>query len=755
MYKKVSTIIGGREFAIETGKIAKQASGAAWVTYGDTVVLVTAVGDNNVRDGIDFLPLTVDYQEMSYAAGRIPGNFFRREIGRPSEKETLTSRLIDRPIRPRMSKGWTFETQIIATVMSVDKINEPDVMAMTGASAALMVSDIPFDGPIAGVRVGRIDGQLMINPTADLMAKSDLEIMVAGSRDAVCMVEGGSLMLSEEEVLEAIWFGHEGLQPLLDIQEELAQAVGVPDREFPAPADGDEALVAKVAAVAADGLADVLGTAPKLERYGKKRALKKQVIVQMGEEAEGKEGQVKEVVEHLIAEGMRTQILDQGIRIDGRSVTEVRPISCETGVLPRTHGSALFTRGETQAVVTATLGTSGDEQRIETVTEGDIFRHFMLHYNFPPYSVGEAKRLGGPNRRELGHGALARRALEKVIPEQESFPYAIRVVSEITESNGSSSMASVCGGSMAMMDAGIPTSGAVAGVAMGLIAEGDRMVVLTDIMGDEDHLGDMDFKVAGSADGISAVQMDIKISGISKEIMSQALAQAKDGRLHILGEMAKAISAPKGEISDLAPRITTIKVPVERIKDVIGPGGKIVRGIQMETGVRIDIEDDGTIRVAAVDGEAGKKAIDMIKEQIQEVEDGAVYEGKVVRIMDFGAFVEIMPGRDGLVHISELDHTRVRSVTDVLHEGDMVKVKVLGIDDRGKIRLSRKALLPVPEGGAESNGGYRPRGDRDDRSGRYNDRGDRSGDRGRSRSNDRGGRSGDRGRGGDRGGRRD
>ena len=745
MYKKVATTIGGREFVIETGKIAKQASGAVWVQYGETVVLVTVVGDTNVREGIDFLPLTVDYQEMSYAAGRIPGNFFRREIGRPSEKETLTSRLIDRPVRPRMNKGWTFETQIIATVMSVDRVNEPDVMAMTGASAALMVSDVPFDGPIAGVRVGRVDGQLVLNPTAEQIEKSDLELLVAGSRDAVCMVEGGSLMLGEDEILEAIWFGHAGLQPLLDIQEELAAAVGKPDREFTPPASGDHeltALVAQAAQSAEPSLAEVLSTKPKLERYAKKRLLKKAVLAAMGEAAVGREGLVKEAVEHLIAEGMRTAILEEGRRIDGRTVTEVRPIDCEVGVLPRTHGSALFTRGETQALVVATLGTAGDEQRIESVTEGDVFRHFLLHYNFPPYSVGEAKRLGGPNRRELGHGALARRAVEKILPAKEDFPYCLRCVSEITESNGSSSMASVCGSSMALMDAGVPVSEAVAGVAMGLIKEGDKMVVLTDIMGDEDHLGDMDFKVAGSARGISAVQMDIKISGISKEIMGQALKQAREGRLHILGEMQKTIDKPRQDISILAPRITTIHVPVERIKDIIGPGGKVIRGIQMETEARIDIDDDGTVRVAAVDGAASLRAVEMIKELIQEVEENAVYEGKVVRIMDFGAFVEILPGRDGLIHISELDHTRVRAVTDVIKEGDVVQVKVLGIDDRGKIRLSRKALLPIPEGGVPAPEGDddrprydgpprgdRPRGDRGPRDRNDRNRGDR--DRGR------------------------
>ncbi len=725
MYKKVSTVINGQEFSIETGKVARQASGAAWVTMGDTVVLVTAVGDQGMREGIDFLPLTVDYQEMSYAAGRIPGNFFRREIGRPSERETLTSRLIDRPVRPRMPKGWTYETQIIANVYSVDKVNDPDVMALTGASAALMLSDIPFDGPLAGVRVGRVKGQFVINPTSDQRAESDMDLIVAGSRDAVVMVEGGAGLLGEEDILEGIWFGHAGLQPLLDMQEELAKELGKPKRAFKPPVD-DQELKAKVAELAAPGLKEVLATAEKLPRYAKVREVKAQVMEALGEEGLAKAGQIKAIVDHLEADALREMILGQARRVDGRTLTEVRPITCEVGVLPRTHGSALFTRGETQALVTATLGTSGDEQRIESVTEGDLFRRFLLHYNFPPFSVNEAKRLGGPGRREIGHGALARRSVKAVLPSKEEFPYSLRVVSEILESNGSSSMASICGASLALMDAGVPIKEAVAGVAMGLILEGERTAVLTDILGDEDHLGDMDFKVSGTKAGVAAVQMDIKISGITKEIMGRALEQAKAGRLHILEKMDQAINKPRGDISMHAPRITTVKIPVEKIKDLIGPGGKVIRGIQMETGVKIDVEDDGTVHVAAVDGDAGRAALQMIRDLTQEPEDGAVYEGKVVRIMDFGAFVEIMPGRDGLVHISELDHTRVRAVTDVLKEGDIVKVKVLGIDDRGKIRLSRKALLPPPppgEGGDAPEGGDRGGHDRQPR------RDDRRGDR--------------------------
>ena len=722
MYKKIATEINGRPMYFEVGKMAKQASGATLVTYGETVVLVTAVGDHNMREGIDFLPLTVDYQELSYAAGRIPGNFFRREMGRPAEQETLTSRLIDRPIRPLLPKGWTYETQIIASVYSVDRMHEPDVMALTGASAALSISDVPFAGPIAGVRVGRVDGKLIVNPTADQREKSDLDLVVAGSREAVCMVEGGAELISEQDLLEAIWFAHEGLQPLIDLQLELAQELGKPKRSFTPPVE-DLELTAQVRQLSQAGIKEILATGPKLERYGKVRALKKDVIEKLGEKAAGREGMVKNLVDHFEAEAMRAMILETGSRVDGRSLTDVRPISCEVGVLPRTHGSALFTRGETQALVTATLGTAGDEQRIESVTEGDIFRRFMLHYNFPPFSVAEARMLRGPGRREIGHGALARRAIHKVLPSKEDFPYSLRVVSDILESNGSSSMATICGGSLALMDAGVPVSASVAGVAMGLIKEGDNTAVLTDILGDEDHLGDMDFKVAGTEQGVAAVQMDIKIAGINKEIMGRALDQARMGRLHILGEMAKALTNPRGDISEFAPRITTIKIPVEKIKDLIGPGGKVIRGIQMETGVKIDVADDGTVHVAAVDHEAGQTALDMIRDITQEVEEGAEYEGKVVRIMDFGAFVEILPGRDGMVHISELEHHRVRAVTDVLKEGDIVKVKVLGIDDRGKIRLSRKALLPPPADGPEDDGDDRrpprgPRRDDDNRGGR-------------------------------------
>ncbi|MDR1397299.1 MAG: polyribonucleotide nucleotidyltransferase [Desulfarculales bacterium] len=696
MYKKVTTIINGQEFSIETGKIGKQASGAAWVTFGQSVVSVTAVADNKTRDGIDFVPLTVDYQEFAYAAGRVPGNYFRREMGRPSENETLTSRLIDRPLRPNIGKGWTYETQVIANVFSIDRVNDTDVMALTGASAALCISDIPFNGPLAGVRVGRVDGNLIINPTFAQREDSDMDIIVAGSRQAVVMVEGGCKNLAEEEVLEAIWFGHRNLIPLLTIQEELMNICGKPKRAaLESPLTDD--FIDKIKPIVISSLQEALNTKDKLIRYEKVRQTKLLAVETLGEEYADKTDIVKAAVDELQSQKMREDILSSGRRVDGRDLTTVRPINIETGLLPRAHGSALFTRGETQSIVTTTLGTGGDEQRMESFSAGDYTRHFMLHYNFPPYSVNEVKRLSGPGRREIGHGALARRALEKILPSKEEFPYTVRVVSEITESNGSSSMATVCGGSLSLMDAGVPVKSAVAGVAMGLIMEGERMAVLTDILGDEDHLGDMDFKVAGTADGITAVQMDIKISGITKDIMNKALLQARTARLHILTEMSKAIAAPKGEISDFAPRITTLKISIEKIKDIIGPGGKIIRGIQMETGVKIDVEDDGTVHIAAIDTDSAGKAMKIIRELTQEVEEGAVYDGKVVKLMDFGAFVEIMPGRDGLIHISEIDHTRVRTVSDVLKEGDIVKVKVLGIDDRGKVRLSRKAMLPLPE----------------------------------------------------------
>ena len=688
----VETTVGGRTLSIESGRVAKQASGSVLVKCGDSIVLVTAVATNDKREGIDFMPLTVDYQEMLYAAGRIPGNFFRREMGRPSEKETLTSRLIDRPIRPLFPKGWSYETQIIATVLSADQDNEPDVLAMVGASAALTVSDIPFDGPIAGVRVARVAGELVINPTPVQISESDLDLVVAGSKDAIVMVEGGAQLASEDDLIEAIFFAHEAIKPIIDAQEELRRLLGKPKRTFEA-VEIDENLVRRVEELVGDGLAEVMTVAPKMERYGKRRVLKLDVLENLGEEFAGQEREAEAVFEKLEKKVVRKMMLDDKRRIDGRGFTEIRPVTCETGVLPRTHGSALFTRGETQSLAIVTLGTSGDEQRIESLA-GETFRPFMVHYNFPPYSVGEAKMLRGPGRREIGHGNLASRGLSKVIPSNEKFPYTIRIVSEILESNGSSSMATVCGGSLALMDAGVPISSAVAGIAMGLVKEDDRYVVLSDIIGDEDHMGDMDFKVVGTADGVTALQMDIKIGGITREIMHQALQQAREGRLFILGRMDTAIGTPREGLSDFAPRIFIMKIKPEKIRDVIGPGGKVIKQITADSGVlRLDIDDDGTIKIASPDLEATNKAIAMIKDIVQEPEIGHIYEGTVRKIMDFGAFVEIFPGQDGLVHISQLDRERVRDVRDVLNEGDKVLVKVLDIDAQGKIRLSRKEAL--------------------------------------------------------------
>ncbi len=688
----VEVQVGGRTLSIESGRVAKQASGSALVKYGDTIVLATAVATTSVREGIDFLPLTVDYQEMAYAAGRIPGNFFRREMGRPSDKETLTSRLIDRPIRPLLPKGWHFETQIIATVLSVDQENEPDVLAMVGASAAMAVSDIPLAQPIAGVRVGRIGGEFAINPSQLQMTESDLDIVVAATRDAVVMVEGGAKMLAEDVVLDAIFFAHEAIKPIIAAQEELQRLVGKAKRVLEVP-EVDEALAARVQELTGDRLQDIFTTAPKMERYGKKDALTREVVKNLGEQFAGQEKQASAILDGMEKKFMRRMILEDKRRIDGRDFTSVRPISCEVGVLPRTHGSALFTRGETQALGVVTLGTSSDEQRVESLA-GDSFKPFLVHYNFPPFSVGEAKQLRGPGRREIGHGHLAERGLLKVLPANEKFPYTIRFVSEILESNGSSSMATVCAGSLALMDAGVPIKTPVAGIAMGLIKEDDRFAVLSDIIGDEDHMGDMDFKVVGTQDGITSIQMDIKIGGITKEIMHQALEQARMGRLHILDRMNSVLTTPREGISEFAPRIFTMKVKPEKIREIIGPGGKVIKQLTAESGVlRIDLEDDGTIKIASPHLEATNKAMSLIKKIIQEPEIGHIYQGTVRKIMDFGAFVEILPGVDGLVHISQLDVERVRNVRDVLNEGDQVLVKVLDIDTQGKIRLSRKDAI--------------------------------------------------------------
>ena len=691
MTKNCSIDIDGRILSMETGRIAKQANGSVVVTCGETVVLVTAVSTDEIREGIDFLPLTVEYQEMSYAGGNIPGNFFRRDMGRPGERETLTSRLIDRPLRPLFPDNYHFETQIIATVLSTDKENEADMLAMLGASAALEISDIPFLGPIAGVRVGRIDGKFITNPTISQQAESDINLIVACNRSGIVMVESGSNFVSEFDMIEAIFYGQEAIQPMLDMQDEMKKAVGRDKRIVP-PDPVDEDMLKKIDEIGTSLLGDVITTSDKLLRQQKGREVRKAVVEALSEAYPGMKSKIKEAVHDLEKNLVRQMILEQGKRIDGRSFTEVRPIECLVGVLPRVHGSALFTRGETQAMVLTTLGTGRDEQRMESIY-GDHFRSFILHYNFPPYSVGEAKRLGGPGRREIGHGALARRALLPVLPDSEEFKYTVRVVSEILESNGSSSMASVCGGCLSLMDAGVPVKDAVAGVAMGLVSDGSRVAVLTDIIGDEDHYGDMDFKVTGTANGITALQMDIKIDGITREIMEKALEQAKEGRLHILGEMNKAISKSRSAISEYAPSITTIQVKPEKVRVLIGPGGKTIREISNTSDCKIDVDDDGNVNIASADKKNVDKAIDMINELFQEAEVGKLYKGKVVKILDFGAFVEILPGIDGLLHISQIDHDRVNKVTDVLSEGDEVLVKVLEVDERGKIRLSRKAAL--------------------------------------------------------------
>jgi polyribonucleotide nucleotidyltransferase len=681
--------VGGHTLSIQAGKIAKQASGSVVVQYGDTVVLVTVVSANDERD-TNFLPLSVEYQEKVYAAGRIPGNYFRREIGRPSEKETLTARLIDRPIRPLFPKEYRFETQVIVTVLSMDQENDPDMLAMVGASAALEISDIPFAGPIANVRVGRIDGQFVANPTLSQIAESDINIIVAGSRTGVVMVEGGGDVVSETDMLEAIFFGHQALQPLIDIQEELKAAKGRPKRAF-VPPQKDPELVAMVTQKAESALREALTIPEKMKRYDAVRAAKAQVVESLEDALADRSGEVGAILGDLQKRICRDMILKEGRRIDNRAFDEIRPITCEVGILPRTHGSALFTRGETQVLGVLTLGSGGDEQRVETLS-GEENRPFMLHYNFPPYSVGEVKRMG-LSRRDIGHGGLSTRALERVLPDKEDFDYTIRIVSEVLESNGSSSMGTVCSGTLAMMDGGVPIKAPVSGIAMGLVKEGDQVVILSDILGDEDHTGDMDFKVTGTAEGITALQMDIKIHELSKEIMERALAQAKTGRLHILDKMLQALATPRETISPFAPKIVSIKINPDKIRDVIGPGGKVIRAIQSETNTKIEIDDSGLVKIAATSAEEGDAAREQIESLTMEPEVGATYEGKVVKTTDFGAFVQIVPGTDGLVHISQLANRRVGKVTDVVKEGDMLKVKVLEISKDGKIRLSHKAVL--------------------------------------------------------------
>ncbi len=691
MFVREGVPLGGKELSIEIGRMAKQADGAVVVRYGDSMVLVTAVASAGVRPGIDFMPLTVDYLEKTSAAGKIPGGYFKRE-GRLTEVEVLTSRLIDRPCRPLFPKGWRFDTQVIGTVLSTDRENLTDVLAMTGASAALHLSDIPWAGPFAGVRVGRIGGEFIVNPTVVQREASELDLVVAASRDAIVMVEGGAQQVSEDVIVDALMFAHKAAQPLIDLQEKLRAAVGKPKREFTPPTT-DPVLEARVTEFAKGKIEAAMAIREKLERYAALDKAASETVEALKAEFPERDAEIKEVFDKAKKKNLRELVLSTGRRIDGRATDEIRPITCEVSLLPRTHGSALFTRGETQGLVTTTLGTKQDAQHIEGLGE-EFEKTFMLHYNFPPFSTGETKPLRGASRRETGHGHLAERALSVVLPDEKTFPYTIRVVSEILESNGSSSMASVCGGALSLMDAGVPIKTPVAGIAMGLIKEGDRVAVLSDILGDEDHLGDMDFKICGTKTGVTAVQMDIKIQGLTRQILEQALQQAQRGRFHILGKMAEALPAPREELNKYAPRIFTISIKPDKIRDIIGPGGKTIRGITAQTGVAIDVEDDGTVHIASPDGILAQKAIDIIKGLTAEAEVGEFYMGLVKRLADFGAFVEILPGTDGLVHISELDEKRVRQTSDVCKEGDEMLVKVIGVDRAtGKIRLSRREAL--------------------------------------------------------------
>ncbi|MFN2356482.1 MAG: polyribonucleotide nucleotidyltransferase [Desulfotignum sp.] len=688
MEKKLTAQIGGREFSISTGKIAKQASGAVVVQLGDTVVLVTAVASKHAKE-ISFLPLTVEYQERIYAAGRIPGNYFRREIGRPSEDETLRARLIDRPIRPLFKDDYNHETQVIATVLSTDKTCDPGILAMVGASAALEISNIPFDGPIAGIKVGRIDGEFVANPTLEQMEQSDIELTVAGSRTGVVMVEGGANIVSEQDMLGAIYFGHEAMQPIIDMQIELKNTVGKEKHVFMPPARDPE-LAEKVTSFAKEGIHERVQIKTKIERQTALSSYKEEVVAHFSQDYPDQIKEIKEDFGKTVKEVSREITLMENHRIDGRAYDDIRDITCEVGNLRRPHGSALFTRGETQVLGVMTLGSGPDEQRVETLA-GNETRAFMLHYNFPPYSVGEVKRAGGPSRRDIGHGNLATRAIERILPDPADFEYTIRLVGEVMESNGSSSMGTVCAGCMALMDGGVPIKAPVSGIAMGLIKEGDNTVILSDILGDEDHFGDMDFKVAGPKEGITALQMDIKIKELSKDIMEKALIQAKAGRLHILEKMLETIDTSRADISPHAPKILSIMINPDKIRDIIGPGGKIIRALQADTNTVIEVDDSGLVKIAGENQEDAQRAMDMVSDIALDPEIGAIYEGKVVKITDFGAFVNIKSGTDGLVHISELADYRVKKVTDVVKEGDVISVKVLDITRDGKIKLSYKA----------------------------------------------------------------
>jgi len=696
-----STDFAGSKFSLKTNYVAAQTDGSALVYYGETVVLVTAVSLKSTREGVDFLPLTVDYQEMTFAAGKIPGGFFKRE-GRPNEREILTSRIIDRAIRPLFPKGYYSETQIVATVLSVDKENDADVAAMAGASAALEMSDIPFKGPIAGVRVGRVAGELVANASAEKMQESDLNLFLVGRKVApksmqqpydveLVMMEGDAKEVAEDLIVDAIKFGLEAIRPVIDLQDQMRTVVGKPKRPIE-EVSFDQELMARVSAEALAGLKEGYSLPRKQERYSKLDEVRASVIQSLSGGDALLAKKVAAIIEHLESRIVRDMILQDKKRIDGRAPADIRPISAEVGVLPRAHGSALFNRGETQALAALTLGTSSDEQRMDYVS-GEELRSFILHYNFPPYSVGEARSLRSPGRREIGHGALARKALVPVLPSTETFPYTIRIVSEILSSNGSSSMATVCGGILCLMDGGVPVKDIVAGIAMGLLKEGSEVVILSDILGDEDHAGDMDFKVCGTEKGVTAMQMDIKIDGLTEDILRKALAQAREGRLLIIGKIRETMSAPRSDISLYAPRITTVKVKAEQVRTVIGSGGKNIRQIISETGVSIDVEDDGTVTIASSDAEAAARAVAMVRWLTEEAEVGKIYRGTVKKIVDFGAFVEILPGTEGLLHISQIAKERINKVTDVLQEGDEVVVKVLEVDKSGKIRLSRKETL--------------------------------------------------------------
>ncbi|HCK68952.1 MAG TPA: polyribonucleotide nucleotidyltransferase [Nitrospina sp.] len=689
--EKVEIDIDGKLISIEAGDLARQAGGAVIVRQGDTMLLVTATMAGQAREGIDFFPLTVDYREKTYAAGKIPGNFFRREA-RPGDIETLTCRLIDRPIRPLFPKAFKNETQVVALVISHDQTNPPDVNAITGASAALMISDIPFETPIAGARISRVDGKLIFNPTYEDTANSDLNLVMAGTADGIVMVEAGANEASEDDMMAALEFGHERIKQLIEIQIKLRGLLGKEKLVVEAP-QVDEELKSKIHEKTAAKLTEAMQISGKHERSDTIKQIREDFKAELSpEELDEKAGAIKELFHDLEKDIVRNLVLDKHYRVDGRGLADVRPITIQVGYLPRVHGSAVFTRGETQALVSTTLGTASDEQRIDSL-EYKGTKSFFLHYNFPAFCTGEVKFLSGPGRREIGHGMLAERSLIPILPDKDKFPYTIRIVSEILESNGSSSMASVCGGSLSLMDAGVPIKAPVAGIAMGMIKDGDRVAILSDILGSEDHLGDMDFKVTGTLKGINALQMDIKIGGLSHDLMAKALEQAKEGRLHILGEMDKALQSPREEMSQYAPRIVTITVPKDKIRDVIGPGGKVIREIIDKTGVSIDINDDGVVSIASTDEDSAKRAVEFVQNLVQEVEIGKIYLGKVKKIVDFGAFVEIFPGTDGLVHISQICDRRIKNVSDEIQEGDEIKVKVIDVDQQGRVKLSRKEAL--------------------------------------------------------------